>query len=142
MWTAGKNKIYSFRYNFDCKHPDIEPLDSIIIPGTDAHDFYPVYGQSLLWLTTADNVFTFNPSTHKMVMLNGAVTMNVKNISSGPPGYSTIMMLPKEKWWTDEVTDENGKTIFEQTGLRIYKARWLVNDHFSDGVNEFFAPCK
>ncbi len=142
LWSAGKNKIYSFKYNFDCNHPDLIAQDSMVIPGTDAHDLYPVYGKDLLWLTTPENVFTFNPVTHELVTINGGITKNVKDISSGPLGYSTIRMLPKEQWWTDEVTDENGKTIFSQQGLKIYKARWLLPDSFSENKNDFFTPCK
>lgn len=142
LWSAGKNKIYSFKYNFDCLHPDLKLLDSTTIPGTDAHDLYPVYGNDFLWLTTPGNIFQFNPVTGNIITIQGAVTKNVKDISSGPNGYPIVMMLPKEKWWTDEVTDENGKIIFRQMGLKIYKARWLLPDIFSENNDNFFNPCK
>jgi len=39
--------------------------------------------------------------------------------------------IPQEQWWTDEIRDVKGNTIFRQKGLKIYKARWLVTNSFS-----------
>lgn len=142
LWSAAKNKLYTFRYNSNCRRPDLKVIDSTIIADTDAHDLFPVYDNDLLWLTTLGYVFKVNPVTKNIETLKGAVTKNIKNVSSGPAGYPTIMMLPKEKWWTDEVTDENGKSIFKQAGLKIYKARWLLPDLFAGDKNSRFTICK
>ena len=141
LWTAGRNKIYSFKYNFNCNKPDLIPLDSILIPGTDAHDLYPVYGKELLWLTTPENVFIFNPANHNLIEIKGENIKNIKDVSSGPKSYSTIMMVPKEKWWTDEVNDEHGNIIYKKVGLKIYKARWLLPDSFSENEGNVFMHC-
>jgi hypothetical protein len=51
-------------------------------------------------------------------------------------------MKPKEKWWTDEVNDADGSIIYQQDSLKIYKARWLLNNDFSERENEEFTPCR
>jgi len=103
-----------------------------VLPDTDAHDLVADYNHDLLWLTTPDHVFQVNPVTKAITTINGDNTKNIKNSSTGPVGYPTIMMLPKEKWWTDEITDENGNSLYKLAGLKIYKARWLLPDSFSE----------
>jgi hypothetical protein len=131
LWSAGRNKLYRYKYNFNCHKPDLILADSIILPDTDAHDLYPVFGKDQLWLTTPRGVFNVNPSTNKVMAVEASSIKDIKNVSSGPAGYATIMMQPKTSWWTDEVKDDQGKTIFKQDGLKIYKARWLLTDTFS-----------
>lgn len=142
LWSAGKNKIYKYSYNFICQYPDLILLDSIKIDGDDAHDLYPDYGKDSLWVTTPEHVFKFSPADNKIVAVNDVNTVNIKSVSSGPEGYKTIMMKPKEKWWTDEVNDADGSIIYQQDSLKIYKARWLLNNDFSERENEEFTPCR
>lgn len=142
LWSAGKNKLYSFRYNFDCEHPDLIIVDSTMLPDTDAHDLFPVYGKDSLWLTTVHGVFKIDPSTKKITTVQGNYTKNIKNVSSGPKGFPVIGMLPKEKWWTDEVLDNKGNSIFQQKGLKMYKVRWLVPNHFSYPKNNPIKICQ
>ena len=132
LWSAGRNKLYTYKYNFDCLKPDLILADSTILPDTDAHDLYPVFGKDQLWLTTVHGVFSVNPSTKKVTAVEASSIKDIKNVSSGPAGYATVMMQPKTSWWTDEVKDDKGKTIFKQEGLKIYKARWLLTDTFSN----------
>jgi len=40
-------------------------------------------------------------------------------------------MLPKVKWWTDEVLNNKGNSIFKEKGLKMYKVRWLLPNYFS-----------
>lgn len=131
LWSAAKDKLYSLKYNFDCEHPDLAIIDSISLPQTDAHDLFPMYGKDSLWLTTANGVFKIAPSTKKIVPFESDYTQNIKSISSGPEGFPVIEMLPKEKWWTDEVLDRNGKCIFKEAGLKMYKVRWFLPNQFS-----------
>lgn len=65
LWLAGKYKLYSLKYNFDCEHPDLTILDSIALPDSGAHDLFPMYGKDSLWLSTAQGVFKIAPSTKK-----------------------------------------------------------------------------
>ena len=142
LWSAGKNKLYSFRYNFNCEHPDLIMVDSTVLPDTDAHDLFPMYGKDSLWLTTIHGVFKIDPSTKKITAVKGNHTENIKNVSSGPKGFPVIGMLPKVKWWTDEVLDNTGHSIFKQEGLKMYKVRWLLPNLFSYQQHDAIKFCK
>jgi hypothetical protein len=142
LWSAGKNKLYSFRYNFNCEHPDLIMADSTVLPDTDAHDLFPIYGKDSLWLTTVHGVFKIDPSTKKITVVKGNYTENIKNVSSGPKGFPVIGMLPKVKWWTDEVLDNKGNSIFKEEGLKLYKVRWLLPNLFSYPQHDEINFCK
>src|SRR5699024_4787152 len=108
------------------------------------HDLFPMYGTDRLWLTTVKGMFEINLSTRDAETVKGGFTANIKSVSSGPSskGYPTIIMLPREKWWTDEVLDINGNVVFKQPGLRMYKVRWLLPNLFSYPQNDSFKICK
>ena len=142
LWSAAKNNLYSFRYNFNCEHPDLIMVDSTVLPDTDAHDLFPVYGKDSLWLTTIHGVFKIDPSTKKITVVKGNYTDNIKNVSSGPEGFPIIGMLPKVKWWTDEVLDDKGNSIFKEEGLKMYKVRWLLPNLFSYPQHDEIKFCK
>ena len=57
----------------------------------------------------------------------------IKSISTGPEGYSTIVMRPTSggsNWWSAEVCDMKGNRLFNRAGYQIYKARWYVENPF------------
>ena len=140
LWTAAMNQLIAYRYNGDCAHPDLKAVDSFPLPGTEAHDLFPVYGSNVLWLTNTTNVYLFDLATHKLTQAS-TPQKNIKSISSGPKGYPVIMVTPKEKWWTDEIRDSNGKQVFYQGGLKIYKARWFLPNLFSYREDDLFKQC-
>ena len=142
LWSAGRNKLYALKYNFNCKQPDLIVSDSMELPDTDAHDLFPVYGKDQLWLTTIGGVFKINLSQKTVTAVGGGFTKDIKSVSSGPDGFQTIIILPKEKWWTDEVLDINGKKVFQQKGLKIYKSRWLLSNEFSYADTHSLRFCK
>ena len=44
--------------------------------------------------------------------------------------------IPKaDEWWNTKVIDTEGRTVFEQNGMQIYKARWFLDNPYS-------YPCK
>ena len=130
LWSADRHQLKTFRYNFDCKYPGLEPIDSMPLPGQQSHDLFPTLDGDTLWLTNTTHVYRLDLSTRR---LSPAATpqRDIKSISSGPAGYPTIVSIPQEQWWTDEIRDVKGNTIFRQKGLKIYKARWLVTNSFS-----------
>src|SRR5699024_10155805 len=144
LWSAAGDKIYAFKYNFNCEYPYLKTIDSIPFPGSHPHDLFPVFGKDLLWLTTVKGMFKFNPSTDQVKAFKGDITANIKSVSSGSlkNNYPTIIMLPREKWWTDEVLDLHGNIIFKQHGLKMYKVRWLLPNLFSYKKNDSFKICK
>jgi hypothetical protein len=130
LWTAAMDKLVAFTYNNNCDAPAISAVDTFNLPGTEAHDLFPIYGTDSLWLTNKTNVYKLDMTTKSWVQAD-AIQKNIKSVSDGPAGFPVIIIRPKEEWWTDEVLDAQGKSIFKQNGLRIYKARWLLDNMFS-----------
>ncbi len=130
LWSAGMNQLKIFRYNFNCLQPAIEAIDSIALPGTEAHDLFPEYGTANLWLTNTTHVYRFHTVNRQLTEAEG-MQKNIKSVSSGPAGYPVLMVLPNESWWTDTLLDNQGHPLFHEKGMRIYKARWLLRNTFS-----------
>lgn len=130
LWSAADHQLLSFTYNFNCEEPALTQKDAVSLPGKDAHDLFPVYGQNALWLTNTTNVYTYNLDTKKLEEAN-VLQANIKSVSSGDATFPTIIIRPKTSWWTDEVMDAKGNTVFYQSGLKIYKARWYLKNTFS-----------
>jgi hypothetical protein len=141
LWTAALAKMKVFTYNFNCNAPDLTLVESTDLPGEEAHDLFPVYGESSFWLTNKTHVYKFDPKTKTLKQADG-IQPNIKSVSLGPDGFPTIIIHPKEQWWTDEVIDTKGKTVFHQKRLKIYKARWLVENKFSYPDNYLFKKCQ
>lgn len=131
LWSAAMAELKAFRYNFNRQRPDLLPDTTIALPGTEAHDLFPVYGADALWLTNTTHVYRYNVSSHQLTAANTSYQENIKSITSGPDGLPVIIIKPKTSWWTDEVLDTNGKRVFYQEGLKIYKARWVLPNTFS-----------
>ena len=88
-------------------------------------------GKDSLYLTTSNNVYKIDPDSGKIVAIDSPLTHNIKSISSGPDGFPILIMKPKIRWWSNEVLDIQGNTIFQLKGLEIYKARWFLPNEFS-----------
>ncbi len=131
LWTAAMDSMKVYHYNFNRDTPDLLADTSFRLPGTEAHDLYQVYGENSLWLTNLTHVYRFDVGT-RQVSPGGTIQQNIKSVSSGPAGFPVILCKPKESWWTDEVIDAKGQRVFMQPGLRIYKARWVLPDSFSE----------
>jgi len=131
LWSAAGNELKAFAYNFDCASPDLTPAETIPLPDNNAHDLFPVCGEQALWLTTASQVYKFDLATKTVSEAGIPLHENIKSASSGPAGFATAIIKPKTSWWTDEVVDVQGNSIYFQQGLKIYKARWLINNTFS-----------
>ena len=141
LWSAAMDHMKSFKYNFNCATPDLIIVDSLSLPGTEAHDLFPIYGTDSLWLTNTTHVYQFSTNTKKPAQAH-TVQSNIKSVSSGPKDFPVIIIQPKEKWWTDEVWDAKGNTIFKQAGLRIYKARWMLPNVFGYAKNNTLKICR
>ena len=53
-------------------------------------------------------------------------------------------MIPKEgEWWNSKVVDTAGRTVFEKSGMQIYKARWFLDNPYSyPAKHDFVQPAK
>jgi hypothetical protein len=142
LWSAGGNHLYEFRYNFNCKKPDLIPIDTLKLPTNGAHDLFPVYGRDSLWLTTGQGVYTIDMKTKKISPIESKYVKHIKSVSSGPDDWPTIIMKPTFRYWSDEVVDTQGNVVFHKDGMEIYKARWIVDNRFSYPKNDEFKVCK
>lgn len=127
LYTVSDDLFKTYQYNQQTKTPELTVIDSLTVPEGGAHDLYWDISKRFLWLSSSNVVFTIGIPGKKVDAVEAEVVRNVKSISSGPTGYPTIVIQPKESWWTDEVLDIEGNSIFKQNGLQIYKARWLFN---------------
>lgn len=142
LWTAAKDKMLKFKYNFDCDKPDLMLAETIDLPGNDAHDLFPVYGEEALWLSNATHVYKFDVASKAVTLVNDIYqSANIKSVSSGPAGFQTLYIIPKTEWWTDEVKDGKKNSVFYQKGLKIYKARWFLPNAFSYPSNHLLSLC-
>ncbi|HTN09265.1 DUF6528 family protein [Agriterribacter sp.] len=126
LYTVSRDQLKTYRYNADKNNPALIAVDSVTMPDSGAHDLYRIYSKDGLWLSTHSAIFKVDVQSKKAEKVSTRFGENIKSVSSGPEGYPTIIIRPKEKWWTDEVSDIEGNSIFKQQGLRIYKARWLL----------------
>jgi hypothetical protein len=141
LWSAAGAELKSFRYNFNCAQPDLTLVESLPLPGKEAHDLFPVYNEEALWLTNTTNVYKFTLANKKLIQAD-VIQANIKSVSSGPADFPVIIIRPKQSWWTDEVIDSQGNSIFNETGLKIYKARWVLPNTFSYPANNVVKQCK
>ena len=141
LWAGSGTQLYAYRYNADCQNPALTLRDSITLPA-NLHDLFPIYGKDALWLSTDLNVFSFDISAKKFEPFEAKFPDHIKSLSSGPTGYPVLMIHPKEKWWTDEVISSTGESIFKKEGLRIYKGRWFLENHFSYPEDHGLQTCQ
>jgi hypothetical protein len=141
LWAGSDHQLRSYKYNFHCLEPELVLSDSVLLPD-NLHDLFPAHGEDALWLTTNTEVFKLDLAKGKFHLANVKHPQNIKSVSSGPSGFPTILIHPKEKWWTDEVIDASGQVIFGEKGLKIYKARWYVRNEFSYPPDHKIMACR
>lgn len=141
LWSASDNQLLSFKYNNNCTQPDLIQDKVYPLQGKNAHDLFPVYGEDALWLTTTNNVYKVDLKTKSCTQLNTAFQKGIKSVSSGPEGFPIIIQNPKEQWWTNEIIDIKGKSIFSKPGCKIYKARWMLPNAFSYPKKQDIKQC-
>jgi len=141
LWSAARNHMNAFRYNFNCHAPDLVTDTVFSLPGEEAHDLFPVYGENSLWLTNTTHVYKFDVVTAQLKEAD-VLQANIKSISSAGASLPTILIRPKESWWTDEVLDAEGHRLFIQKGWKIYKARWVIPNTFSYPALDKIHTCR
>ena len=142
LWSASANQLKKYQYNNNCADPGLIEIESITMPASGAHDLFPVYNENALWVTTSNNFYKFDIATKTFTLASTSLQAKIKSVSSGPSGFPNIVLKPKEQWWTDEIFDFSGKSVFYQSGLKIYKSRWVLNNTFSYPENESVKQCQ
>lgn len=144
LLATSDNKLCVFTYNGDGNDPRITKESETSIPeGNWAHDLFPVYGENALWLTNNDYAMKVSGSDLSMETV-GFSQSDIKSVSSGPEGFPTVLLIPKaDEWWNTKVIDTEGRTVFEQNGMQIYKARWFLDNPYSyPAKHDFVQPAK
>ena len=142
LWTTSHDKLKSFTYNNNCEDPNIlAEVDNFNLPSSLPHDLFPVYGEDAFWLSTSNFPYRFDFSTKTFTRLTTPLQNKVKSISSGPADFPVVIIQGKEDYWTDEIKDFNGASVYQESNLKIYKARWLLPNEFSYTAAEAFKQC-
>jgi hypothetical protein len=144
LYTASKNKLYAFTYNFNCAAPDLTLIDSTTLPASGSHDLFPLYGKDSLWLSTSSKIWAINLG-NKTVLEQSALP-RVKSVSSGPGEKYPAILLQSidtdKQWYNDKVIDMKGNTVYQLSGLKAYKARWMLHCGFSYDGDSVVRLCK
>jgi len=130
LWTADHNHIRSYIYRFENEVPELQQVDSLKFDDEYGHDLFPVPGEDALFVTTQEKAWIFNIGEKELREMKSGYHA-IKSISADSKGKTPIVIVPKEQWWTDEVIDLSGKSILRIPGLKIYKARWIIQNSFS-----------
>lgn len=133
LWTTADDKLLSWAYEKSGGKMALVPRETFALPdrAAEAHDLFPVYGEKGLWVTTVSAVYKFDVTTKTFTKFSGAVTNNIKSISSGPKEYPIVLLAPNKNYWSDRVIDSSGRTIYMKPNAKIYKARWMLQNAFS-----------
>ncbi|TZF81482.1 hypothetical protein FW774_18145 [Pedobacter sp. BS3] len=141
LWAGSALDLQAYTYNFDCAAPGLTFSYSLTLP-EGLHDLFPVYGEDALWLSGGSKVYQYKFDTKQFEVIPIAQSsVGVKSVSSGPAGFPTIIIRSKISWWTDEILSMNGESLYMQNNLRIYKARWLLENIFSYSADGQFKQC-
>ena len=130
LWTADRNQIKSWKYNFQCDNPQLTAVDSMVFEDHSGHDLFPVSGKDALFLSTASKMWIFDIAQREFKQIETSYE-DIKSISAKTNRDVPVIVTPKEQWWTDEIIDLNGNTIVRLPGMKIYKARWVTPNLFS-----------
>ena len=135
LWTATGAQLLKLSYNGNRTAPELSQVYSYDMGtgNTMAHDLAPVYGEEAMYVTTVEHVYKFDCKTAKFSDVQIFQLKVFKSLSTGPEGYSTIVMRPTSggsNWWSAEVCDLGGNRLFNRAGYQIYKARWYVENPF------------
>lgn len=127
FYIAGRDQIWIclFRKGKRNGVAEVHIANAATIPGKGAHDMSYGSRTGVFYVTTVDTLLEFHTKDNSFHPVDSKITRNIKSFSEGGEDYPAIVTVPKEQWWTDEVTDLQGNTILRIPGAKIYKARWM-----------------
>jgi len=134
LWAIGGNKLWSFTYNFDAKHPALKVTDRYEIEPS-GHDLYPVPGEDQLYFTSK-HTWVFDIATGKSSIVLAKGTKSVSQLGRGGEIIytrglgKTAKELGLKKWQTPHISSMDGATRTYK-GAGFYKARWFTPCPFS-----------
>ncbi len=137
LWSSGRFGIVEWKYHSDRNSPSLEQVAVHLL--TDprvqnayrrllGHDLYPVAGRDQLFLTTAENIYLFDPDTRTYSLFRAIPSIKSIGLSAPLPGGVLVMMKPSEKWWSPGLFFPDNDSLSRRCtlpGAKIYKARWM-----------------
>ena len=119
LWTATGAQLLKLAYNGKRTAPELTQVRSydMAAGNTDAHDLAPVCGEDAMYVSTNQHVYKFDCAAEKFLDVQIFQQNTIKSISTGPEGYSTIVMRPTSggsNWWSAEVCDMKGNRLFNR----------------------------
>ncbi len=132
LWALGSRELLGFEYAGTKDAPELKEVVRVKLAGTqvNGHDLYPAPGYDAL-MSTGRGINVFDPETRTFTTV--ANMSGIKSVSLSPEG-ATLMQRADEEWWSDKIYfgDANDTVVGQRDGARFYKARWFVNNDFSD----------
>lgn len=147
LWAAGTTDLKKFSYSFNCTSPSISQTLSVPLPVQpgNAHELFPVYGKDSLFLSTGGKLWYVDPQLMPASPFIYIKDMaGVKSISSGPSGYANCVQkcISDSEYWNDQISDMgNLSPVYQETGTKIYKGRWKVDNLFSYPAVHNYTVC-
>jgi len=129
LWATSDNVINMYAY--DKANLKLKLYQSITLPGSNAHELFPVYGEEKMWLTTNNAIYKFDIYSYECTKVASRYSSSIKCVSSGPSGFPTLIVYPTESYYTDVVRDMSGGVHYQQDDAQIYKVRWMLENTFS-----------
>ena len=137
LWSSGRFGIVEWKYHPDGRAPSLEqvaihpladPRSQNAYQRVNGHDLYPVAGRDQLFLTTAENIYLFDPDTRTYSLFRAIPSIKSIGLSAPLPGGVLVMMKPSEKWWSPGLFFPDNDSLSRRCtlpGAKIYKARWM-----------------
>ncbi|MBQ9372705.1 MAG: hypothetical protein IJU03_10980 [Thermoguttaceae bacterium] len=133
LWALGYEYILGLEYNGNKTEPELKEVYRIPVTDTMAaggHDFYPAPGYDAI-MATGRGVAVFDPETRTVTDV--CKMKSVKSISLTPE-ETLMIQRAAEEWWNESLLygDANDTKVGTNSGARFYKARWFVDNEFSE----------
>ena len=128
----GVTALFRYKYNGNRVNPQLTNQTRLYTFDAESggHDLFPVQGEKdKLWLTAASAVYKFDVSTETPTCEKVYSLADIKSISNGPDGI--LMLKPTEEWWAEGLINPQGEELFNMSGAKIYKGRWMQDNTFS-----------
>jgi hypothetical protein len=113
--------------NWSSTTPSLQLQNTYTFADNDGHDLQPHLGTSDLYVSTANNVWTFNRDTHAIAPLPSlADQVNVKSVSTNEVLDRTVYVQPAPSDDFASVVGVVGDSpLIIPTKSTVYKARWI-----------------
>ena len=128
LWALAGNNIQVYQLkDWDTSQPKLERIDTIELPESGGHDFYPVPDTNKLFVTTTNYIWLFDrdkKTFQKFPDIDD--TLHIKSICINPiTGRLAYVRADKDQWWSRKIRFLNPQAVLFMPTEHFYKARWL-----------------